>query len=232
MKSTNAQLEKRGFVAADQSVDLDTPVSEIVNMLWSKSAQMRTIAVRIVRIKSYTSLLPEVIELLKQEKALYTKIEIQKALTSFGTKSIPFLIDLLGCIGNNQHKTIVNADLNKPSFPLARDIAARILCQIGLSALHPLQVTLRQGSYKQKLEAVDAVGHISFNFKNYECENDLIRLYNSDECDELLKWKIIKAMQSFKGNKVKEILSEVVKSGDNEILINQAQRSLYRAGMI
>ena len=50
--------------------------------------------------------MPLFCELIKKEKTLYTKIELQKALVKYGEKSILHLIPLLGTIGNNQHKEI------------------------------------------------------------------------------------------------------------------------------
>ncbi len=142
--------------------------------------------------------------------------------------AIPFLINHLGVIGKNQHKKINNDDLNKRTYPLSRDIAARVLCQIGPKALLSLKEVIKSGGYKQRLEAIDAIGHIAYHHDNGECEEELMELYRSKDCDDLMQWKIIKAMQSFKSERMQTELKEIIEKGNDEILIKEAKRSMDR----
>ncbi|MCL2705276.1 MAG: hypothetical protein FWE72_03605 [Spirochaetaceae bacterium] len=107
MKSTSEQLKNRGF-ALDEDLGLYRYYGEnrLLKLLYDQDAFKRTISIRLLSKKLKEKHLSLFCELIKKEKKLYTKIELQKALVKYGEKSIPHLISLLGTIGNNQHKEI------------------------------------------------------------------------------------------------------------------------------
>lgn len=229
MKSTKKQLENRGFINDDEVTKYsmnDTP--SLLFMLNFGNQKERSIAARLLGDKKDYKAVEDLCNALKKEKALYTKIEIQNALVKSDIIAIPFLINQLGVIGKNQHKKINNDDLNKRTYPLARDIAARVLCQIGPKALPALKEVIKSGGYKQRLEAIDAIGHITYHYDNVACEEELMELYRSKDCDDLMQWKIIKAMQSFKSERMQTELKEIIEKGNDEILIKEAKRSMDR----
>lgn len=229
MKSTKKQLENRGFIKDDDVSEYRVKdILSLLNMLNFGNSKERSIAARLLGDKKDCKAVEDLCNALKKEKALYTKIEIQNALVKSGILAIPFLITHLGVIGKNQHKKINNNDINKRTYPLARDIAARVLCQIGPEALPSLKEVIRSGGYKQRLEAIDAIGHITYHHDSGECEEDLMELYRSKDCDDLMQWKIIKAMQSFKSEQIQTELKAIIEKGNNEILVKEAKRSMDR----
>jgi len=229
MKSTKKQLETRGFINDDEVTKYRmNDTLSLSNMLNFGNPKERSIAARLLGDKKDYKAVEKLCNALKKEKALYTKIEIQNALVKSDILAIPFLINHLGVIGKNQHKKINNDDLNKRTYPLARDIAARVLCQIGHKALPSLKEVIKSGGYNQRLEAIDAIGYITYHYDDEACEEDLMELYRSKDCDDLMQWKIIKAMQSFKSERMQTELKEIIEKGNDEILIKEAKRSMDR----
>lgn len=79
---------------------------------------------------------------------------------------------------------------------------------------------------EQKMEIIDAIGHIAFNYNDCRSENVLLNAYN-DTDDEMLKWKLIRAFQSFNSKEVIMIL-EKMKNSDIEVFREEAKRSLIQ----
>jgi hypothetical protein len=125
MKSTKEQLTNRGFLPDNMPNECEHYTNiHLMEMLKSNDAQQRSIAARVIGLKKDPALIEALCDALKTETALYTKIELQNSLAEFGALSVSHLIELLGCIGSNQHKKINNDDLGKKTYPLARDLAA------------------------------------------------------------------------------------------------------------
>jgi hypothetical protein len=227
LKSSAAQLAKRGFIAASECGE-NYPEENIRTMLDSNTPAERTLAVRIIRLKKLTGYTESLFSLLAGEQALYTKLELQETLAFFGTHAVPGLVKLLGSIGHNQHKVPDNVDTGKKSYPCCRDIAARILCLIGQGALPALREILKSGARRQKLEAIDAVGHISYNSGNHDCEDDIVALFSSDECDSLMRWKLVRALQGFNTLKSENLLKDFLAEETDAVMKNEIERSLSR----
>lgn len=227
MKSTKEQLQRRGFVSKDEWCHFANN-SEDLLLEWIQSgcAKERSIAVRI--LSQQNKMQPEkLVEMLTSESALYTKIEIQKALIKHGHTAIPYLVEKLGIIGKNQYQTICNKDLGKKTFPIARDIAARILCGIGPSAIPALNDVLINGEISKKLEAMDAIGYIAYHYDCYDSESLLLDLLEKNSDVLLLRWKIVRALQGFA---TINALNELFKQRENEtepILVAEIERSLF-----
>ena len=225
MKSNLQQLKNRGHVSDEilagyQYVNNDA----LLDLLKSENAVERTVAAKISGKRKIPELLPLLCESLKTENKLYTKIAICKAIEEYGAGALEYLLPLVGKIGTNQHKKIDLIDLNKKSYPLPRDIVARIIIRIGKDVFPFLENVIENGTYEQKVEIIDAIGHIAFNYNDSRSEKVLLNTYN-DTVDELLKWKIIRAFQSFDSDEIKIIL-EAEKNSSNIILREEAIRSL------
>ena len=134
---------------------------------------------------------------LEKEKKLYTKIEICNSLVSYGKSALPELVKILGKIGNNQHKYIPKTEFKKNSYPLPRDIVARIIIRIGKDALPLLTENLKSNNTQKISETIDAIGYICFYSRHEEIMIDLINCYRYFSEDELIKWKIIRALSAF-----------------------------------
>lgn len=198
MKSTIDQLVNRGMIA-DICIDdyMNLSLADLLLMLESKKAVERSIAARVIGINQNIAAIEALINSLKKEKKLYTKIEICNAFVLFGTSALNFLIPLLGTIGNNQHKSVPDGGFNKKSFPLPRDIVSRILIRIGKDALPSLQQLLISGGETQISEAIDAIGHISFYDKDKSSLKSLMDCYEKYRDNLLIVWKIVRTLSAF-----------------------------------
>jgi hypothetical protein len=215
----------RGFV--DKNVDLSNygfDKGQIINMLSDKYPVNRTIGVRIVGQILDDEYIPELCSALEIEKKLYPKIEICETLIKFGEKSVPYLINLLGEIGNNQHKTVPSGEFKKKSYPLPRDIAARTISKIGIVALDYLLQILEKEEPKKISEALDAIGYICFYNNNSIPYNQFKKLYLENKYNDLLKWKVIRTLEAFSDSEV--FLKELLNSEKDERLKNEIQRSI------
>ena len=232
MKSTDHQLEERGFIPDEELIKhKNISYNNIIVLLNSSKSSERTLGAKISGIKKDKPLLPLLCDLLSRENKLYTKIALSESIAEYGTDALEYLLPLLGKIGNNRHTKPALVDINKKSYPLPRDLAARIIIRIGETALPSLEKILVSGTYTQKVEAIDAIGHIAFNFNNTRSEESLHRLLNENNNDELIIWKIIRAFQSFCSIKTEELLNSIVDKSNNSILKEEARRSLRRMSM-
>jgi HEAT repeat protein len=228
MKSSFKQLEDRGY-ANDDKIESYSSCNhhELIQLLKNGKAVERTIAAKILGNKKKIESLRYLCESLKTEKKLYVKIALCEAIEQYGKKSLTYLKPLIGVIGNNQHTQIKIVDIKKKSFPLPRDIVARIIIRIGCEALPFLEEILEQGTYKQKLEAIDAIGHIAFTSHDNRSDKLLIRIYTQNKADVLVKWKIVRAFQSFNSEAIIKILKTEEESKIME-LKKEARRSLLQ----
>jgi hypothetical protein len=232
MKSTNEQLKDRGF-AFEEDIVLykNYNENELLKLLRDKEAYKRTIAVKLLSNYDKENHIKIFCETLKTEKKLYTKIELCNALEKHNGKAIPYLIPLLGTIGKNQHTKIEIADINKKSYPLPRDIIGRILIRIGPKVFPELKKIISENkNLKQIYEAIDVIGHITWNYKNYEMENTLVEYYQKNKANEFMEWKLVRAFQSFNSPETKEILENIIKTHKNKIIVEEAKRSIKRIG--
>jgi hypothetical protein len=229
MKSTAQQLKSRGFITARElAVCGKKDETAIIALLHNSVPWKRTAGVKMLAAFHKEKHIPYLCNLLENEKKLYTKLAISQALEGYGAAAIKYLLPLLGRIGKNQHKTVKLVDLNKSSFPLPRDIVARILIRIGPVCLAELENVLESGSVYQISEAIDAIGHIARHFLDRRSEPKLFTLLEKYKKNDLLTWKIIRAFQSFPSNRVRLFLSELIRTSDNCIFIAEAKRSLER----
>lgn len=229
MKSNSQQLRSRGFISDNELkpfIKLSRTI--LISLLKSKLSYERTASVRLLSSSLNVEHIPVFCKMLETEKSLYTKIEICNAIANYGESAIPYLLPLLGKIGKNQHKEIKLVDINKKSFPLPRDIVARILIRIGPVVLPHMESLLAEGNYYQKLEAVDVIGHVCWNYRDFRSENVCLQLFYSALNDPLLKWKLIRAFQPYESKQIVDVLEKIIGGEDNEIIKTEARRSLNR----
>lgn len=227
MKSTPSQLESRGYLS-DEDFRNYSDRKDIDNLIKSRFPIERTAGVRLIALNGEKRYLEVLCSLLAAEKKLYTKIEICDSLVKYGEDAVPYLFPLLGRIGSNRHKEIANIDLNKKSYPLPRDIAARVLVRIGPAVLKAIEALDPAGQEIDISELIDVIGHITFYSRDYRCEKMLLKLYSENQENEIIKWKIIRAFQSFNSGDVTRILKDVANGSESEILAREGERSLNR----
>ncbi|MFW6015151.1 MAG: HEAT repeat domain-containing protein [bacterium] len=207
MKSNEEQLRKRGYIEEkDLNSYMHFTKEQLLELLQSKVASERTIAVRLLEEYQEIEVVKVLISRLIIEKKLYTKIALSETIGNYGEEASKILIKHLGKVGDNQHRSLPSKPFKKKNYPLPRDIIARTLCNIGMPSIKALRSCLYQGEYIQILEAIDAIGFISYYEGDTTSLDDIIELFNKYQDDDLLIWKSLRALQAFKGEKVLDIL--------------------------
>jgi hypothetical protein len=225
MESSIKQLEHRGNVADGiEKKYLYLSTDQRIGLLKSNLPVERTIGARLLSHCPEISVIKNLIEALAQEKKLYPKIEICNSLVSYGKESVGPLILLFGKIGNNHYKAIPKAAFKKKSYPLPRDIAARTLIRIGEPALSDLLKCLKSNDLDQLSEAIDAVGYICFYRNNKYAYRALEECFNKIYINDLIRWKIYRAMSAFPESK--SFLIQQRLKNENEHLNIEIERSL------
>jgi HEAT repeat protein len=232
MKSSNEQLKNRGYATIediDKYVDLNE--NELLVLLNSKEPHKRTIAIKLLSNKA--KLDNEIINLfcnmLLHENKLYTKIELCNALQKVSVESAKIMVNYLGVIGKNQYKKLPDQKFNKKSYPIPRDIVARTLAHMGVEVLPEVIKVLKSNNKVAIREALDAIGFICFyNSKAYREEmlNDLISSFNKYNEDDIIRWKLVRAFESFNNQIIIDLLTNIKENDEEEIIRIEAKRSL------
>ena len=229
LKSSDEQLQARGFLSEAAYLDFKARLTgPLCAHLGSRDATIRTFAARSMAAENTPQHLDALCERLTIEKKLYTKIEICNALTHFGEAAFARLLPLLGKIGSNQHTEMANVDLGKKSYPLPRDIVARILIRMGPQVLPYLEAGFHEMCAQALSEALDVIGHISASSGDTTMEGVLFDRYTSEN-SALIRWKLIRAFQAFPTPRIINALTEIIENPEAPpILAQEAQRSLDR----
>lgn len=189
--------EHRGFVAKGDEINYATLTNdELIDLLKSHVAVERTIGARLLTYRGHKSV-EYLLTALETEQKLYPKIEICCSLVLLGKYSINGLIQRLGTIGKNQHHTPADEPFRKTSYPLPRDIAARTLVCIGQVALPALCDVLKEDDPSKMSEAIDAIGFICNKGGQDKYLEPLMACYNTWNNNDLLRWKLVRAMSAF-----------------------------------
>lgn len=238
MKSQKSQLRGRGFLSAEDFesfVNLSTP--DQIRLLESDDAVERSAAVRLLSQSAQTdrsSMNRLFAERLTRETKLYTKIELCEALQTGGEETAHILIPMLGAIGKNQHKQPAQEAFKKSSYPLPRDIVARILARLDPVVLPALTAVIHDGSRAQSVEVIDAVGFMCFyssvaSKDRRSVLHALIKKLRASPSDELMQWKIVRALESFNHPNSLTVLRDFIDEGLAPAIRQEAQRSLALA---
>lgn len=232
MKSSDSQLRSRGKITSEnlQQYCNHTQI-ELLEMLKSKEAYKRTIAVKVLSEKY--DLTDDLIHLflytLKQEKKLYTKIELCDALSKGEVQSAKIMVEYLGQIGNNQHTVLPTTGFNKKNYPLPRDIIARTLAHMKENILPILMDVLKTNNVPAIREVIDAIGFICFYNKihsNTQIIDTLFLCLRNHYNDNIIRWKLVRAFESFNDINVVKTLIEIEQNDSQLVIKNEAKRSL------
>ncbi|WP_042348436.1 hypothetical protein [Bacillus massiliigorillae] len=232
MKSSDSQLQSRGMITSEGLLQYSNHTKiELLGMLKSKEACRRTIAVKILSEKYALNddLIRSFLHTLKQEKKLYTKIALCDALSKGDVQSAKIMVEYLGGINNNQHTALPTKGFNKKSYPLPRDIIARTLANMKEDILPVLMDVLKTNNIFAIREVIDAIGFICF-YNNLHSDNQIIdglivclRNYHNDD---IIRWKLVRAFESFNDISMVKILMEIEENDSQLIIRNEAKRSL------
>ncbi len=224
MISKQEQLINKGFLQRNnENSYANISFNKKLQLLKSKIPSERTLAARLLTNDNNNNSIKYLIEALKVENKLYSKIEISNAIISFDKESVKPLINILGEVGNNQHKKVPEKEFKKSSYPLPRDIAARTIIRIGKVALQELINVLKTNNKKQISEVIDAIGYICFYDYQTNIYYELVECYSNNIENDLIKWKILRAMSSFPESI--EFLNKEKKNIKNIRLLKEIERS-------
>lgn len=228
MKSTPDQLKSRGFVATgNENAYNKLAFDGRLQLLKSRVPTERTLGARLLTSHYGYMAIEHLIDALKAEKKLYPRIEICNSLASYGEKVCDYLIPLLGKIGTNQHTSIPDDSFKKDSYPLPRDIVTRILIRVGSPALPYLLPVLAEKGSGRVSEAVDAVGFICFYNYQAEVYDKLVECFQNNIANDLIKWKIFRAMSAFPESMELLLEQQLMHAGE---LLGELERSLRIIG--
>lgn len=170
-----------------------------------------TAVIRIIGLnffkKNEKTIAPIFLNLLNKGCPLYTKLELQSALSTGNYFTADLLVEKLGTIGNNQHLSVPLKTSRKPSYPIARDICARVLQKMDEIAVCCICMHMRSGTLtdSMKSEALDVLGYCIFHNENLASVQMInLILHETNSENMVIKWKAIRALSSFKGNHIVE----------------------------
>jgi HEAT repeat protein len=232
-----SEREKRGEISKeDLQPYLDYSTDQILILLEEKEAQKRTIAATLLADKSDTNSIRSLCSSLKNEKALYSRIAISETLSKIGEPAAPYLINLIGQIGNNHETELPKKYFNKNSYPLVRDMAARTLVNVGKPATPYLIEVLGTDDEFKIQQAIDALGGIAAKTGDHRALNPIKNIakksQNDSSFNEITLWKVIRAFGGFKTSEnASAILLDIIKDNFNPPLVWETARSLGQIGV-
>lgn len=236
MKSSSEKLKGRGYI---NNLDLSEysifTTEELYHLADSKLAFERTIAFHLlaqkinINEKRFVALL---LSKLKREKELYTKIEICSILEKGNKDTCRMITEYLGKIGDNQHQEIPETVSKKNSFPLPRDIIARILGRMNPENIEVLLEILKSGDVFQISEDLDAIGFMVFYNRSLETYDNFVCIKEAIEAHKhipLIVWKGVLCLSAFRLEETRKYLLDLQKDVLNYTIMQEIDRTL---GMI
>jgi len=211
--------------------------NDLINVLSDKDPQKRTIAGTLLNEGIVESdndkkyIIATLSKSLKGEKALYSRIAIMQSLASYGELAVPYLIELLGVIGNNQEKELPKKYFNKKSFPLPRDLAARTLSYMGNVAI-PYLIEVLNDNISNSNNASNSNNNSNFNSNNASnFNNDISTHFKKEQALDAIgaivyKYDDHRAYDSINNLFIKTVSSGNIYEESNKILIWKIVRSL------
>lgn len=227
MKSTQNDLKKRGYIDAEELQNYqEIPHAAMILWLNDSDPVKRSIAAHYL-----DALLKEdiilLIDQLKKEKCLYTRIAICEKLQTGNALTVSLMAKELGKIGHNQYHTLPKRSSAKKSYPLPRDIIARYLGKMDTAVFPILLEVLDTKDTSQISEALDAIGFMAFYHPYLAVKENAEKIYvifDRYKDNPLLIWKGLTCLSAFPLQQAKLILQNYVSRPD--VLGLEAQRSL------
>jgi hypothetical protein len=222
--------QTRGYIDSKEKIEYSKyRESDCITLLKSDHPVDRTLGARVLKQLTLSeSTVDVLIEALKHEKKLYPKIEISELLTQNEDKSLSKLLPLLGAIGKNQYKSIPEEPFLKKSYPLPRDIIARIIAKMSKNVLAQLFEFAKNANKTQLLELIDAIGFISFYSDSDEFYSQVESIYCQYVESEFVRWRLIRCMSAYRLSY--DFLQSIKNEEKNDLLIQEIDRSLSLIG--
>ncbi|WP_092642678.1 hypothetical protein [Acetanaerobacterium elongatum] len=207
------------------------PDEALCALMNSKTAAERTAAVRILsqRCGNSSYFISTILELLRKEQSLYTKLEICTALENGSAETARVMVNYLGAIGSNQHKTLPDKVSQKKSYPLARDIIARSLASMSPAVFGVLLEVLAGQDEDKISEAIDAAGYMVFYNQQLATEQNarvICSLFDRFHGNPVIVWKAITCLSAFPLQSSIKALQQIKERYPDTLLYSEACRSL------
>lgn len=216
---------KRGYV---EDTIISTEDSDLLyTWLTSTKAHQRTLAIRTLASRKQITT-KQLLELLKTEKALYTKMEICTCLQQGNSEDVKQMIPYLGTIGTNQLHSIGKTS-KKKCYPLPRDIIARTMAKMSEECIETVFMEIHNIDKIKLYELLDAIGSLLFyhplSNKEYYFKK-IKNIYFKYVNDELMVWKICTCLSAFKTHESVELLRYLEHTHDHPMIKKEIKRSL------
>lgn len=231
MKSTDEQMKTRGFVVETEQLSAQFDKQRTIAELTSSSACQRTLAARALgqRWPKDQAAVQGLCQQLIREKKLYSKIEICQALSKGGGEAVQQLLPLLGTIGNNQLRELHQCQSSKKkSYPLARDIVARILAQMPAVYFEQQLEGLKHVTAVQGQELLDSLGYHLFYHPELATDEVYQTLYAyavTYQSEAVVGWKFLTVCSGFSNQQCGIFLTSQL-THEAVLYRQEAQRSL------
>ncbi|OAB26242.1 hypothetical protein [Paenibacillus macquariensis] len=226
MKSSLEQLKNRGYL--DHSTLHAYINRNIEQLITSNSPVERTAGYLLAREKGAKVSISLLIECLKTESALYSKIALCDTL-SLLKEAVPFLIDNMGQIGNNQHFKIPNKVFEKKSYPLPRDICSRTLIRMQSDVVLPIVFKQLETLQKRIIsESIDVIGYLSFYNPNNHYYTEVKNMTSSFLSEDIIRYKYAIMLRSFILEETLYDAREIQRRENTEIIKQELGRSISR----
>jgi len=222
-----AKRRERGEVnETDISAFASLDEVELLSFLHAETAVERSCAAIHLRNYQNPAVVAELCRQLAVESKLYTRLALSETLAQCALLSIEPLIGYLGKIGNNQETKIPPTGFYKVSYPLPRDIAARIICRLGITAVLPLENFIKSSrDLHATAQAMDAYGHIIYSNKMKCSSATLQELIERHPQNDFLKYKTARCLSGFHDAWAQSFLFELIQTGCKGLQL-EALRSL------
>lgn len=225
MKSTNEELMKRGYadeamIRKAECLDDEALLKQCSSVLaWERSTA-------VYALKQPDRYADFYVKMLSTESKLYTRIALSEVLAKGNEDTVRILIHWLGKIGNNQHQSVGKTSMKK-SYPLPRDVVARILAKMDgrfLPLLFDNDVFKNEVRLSEALDAIGFMVYYNQNLVDMKWALPIMKLL--DQGHDLIRWKAITALSAFPLPEVKDRLMWLLTEKDAKMLYSEIKRSL------
>lgn len=233
MKSSDGELKKRGYLEKgdERKYSAFTP-QQLMDKISMEPPSERTAIIVALRSKCfaedehYNRLL---LEWLRMERALYTRLELCSSLEMGNAITAEIMCEYIGGIGNNQYKLVPNEVSKKKCYPLPRDLIARSLGRMNPCVLPVLTNHLIFEEKSKVSELLDAIGYMIFYHPELATSihfNNIKLTYDRFVKDELIVWKTTRCCSAFPIEQSEKLLLSIKEAATHQTIIEEAERSL------
>lgn len=232
MKTDLETLRTRGYIEGDDISEYEEKSKEeLIELLNDKIPCVRSSAAKALSL-SYDMNEIEIsnvmLEKLKKEEKLYTRIEMGAALERGGEITARQMVQYIGKIGKNQHKELPDRPSKKSSFPLARDFITRSLARMDIKVMPVLIDVLDSQDEEKVAEILDAIGYMAFYNRRAakkEYVQKVIDVIETYKNNEVIYWKGILCLSGFPWQIAVDFLENVITTEKEFLLVEEAKRS-------